>query len=180
MPSLDRRWIAVLLLVAICAGGLAWALLPISAHGPLHIILIDDPPPTPPASVAYVTGAINHPGVYPLRTGERLADLVAAAGGLTADADLRRINLAARVGDGEHVELPLLNATPEQHVKVRLNRASRAELLSLPGLTVQQAVSIQDSVRKQGPIRSPDELVLRKLCSTDQVQRFATLIDWSP
>jgi len=180
MPTFNRRWIVILVVVAVVAGGVAWMLFPSANHGPLHVLLVDSPPPTPAPSVAYITGAIEQPGVYPLKRGERLSDLVYEAGGLTTDADVRRLNLAARVADGEHIDVPALATAPESAPKVRMNHASRAELLSLPGLSLQQATAIQESVRKTGPLTSADDLIQRGLCTITQASRFAAMVDWSP
>ena len=59
-----------------------------------------------PDVVVQAAGAVAKPGVYELRAGARVDDLVEAAGGLTERADADRINLAAPVSDGERVWLP--------------------------------------------------------------------------
>ena len=41
----------------------------------------------------YITGAVAQPGVYAASSGERVGDVVARAGGLTAAADPVAINL---------------------------------------------------------------------------------------
>jgi competence protein ComEA len=73
------------------------------------------PAPTPggsttstsaPDLVVQAAGAVAKPGVYELRAGARVDDLVEAAGGLTERADADRVNLAAPVSDGERVWLP--------------------------------------------------------------------------
>ena len=58
------------------------------------------------AVVVHAAGAVSRPGVYTLPAGSRVQDLVAAAGGLTADADSDRVNLAAPVPDGSRVYVP--------------------------------------------------------------------------
>ena len=55
----------------------------------------------------YVAGAVRHPGVYPLETGDRLVDGVEAAGGATGDADLEAVNLAIRVEDEGYYYIPV-------------------------------------------------------------------------
>ena len=60
----------------------------------------------PGVVVVQAAGAVNAPGVYRLRAGSRVDDLVAAAGGLSADADVDRTNLAALLLDGERVWIP--------------------------------------------------------------------------
>lgn len=60
-----------------------------------------------PASVwVHAAGGVARPGLYAVRTGARVADVVAVAGGPAPDADLDRVNLAAPVADGERVYVP--------------------------------------------------------------------------
>ncbi len=64
-------------------------------------------PTTPPLRVAVaVTGAVRRPGLYRLDAGARVGDLVEAAGGAKADADLTRIALPARLIDGTTLTIP--------------------------------------------------------------------------
>ncbi|MDO9354573.1 MAG: ComEA family DNA-binding protein [Solirubrobacteraceae bacterium] len=58
--------------------------------------------------VVHVAGAVRHPGVYRVRAPGRLIDAVDRAGGLTADADLTQVNLAARLTDGRQIIVPSL------------------------------------------------------------------------
>jgi competence protein ComEA len=51
----------------------------------------------------YASGAVHTPGVYTLPGTARISDLLQAAGGPAAGADLDRINLAARLRDEDHV-----------------------------------------------------------------------------
>jgi|SRR5215208_4274041 len=57
-------------------------------------------------AVVQVAGEVRHPGVYRLRSGERVDDAVRLAGGATARADLSGVNLAAKVEDGRQVIVP--------------------------------------------------------------------------
>src|SRR5438874_12975575 len=67
----------------------------------------DGPPAAPPTTTAavavHVAGAVLHPGLYRLPGGSRVADAIAAAGGRLVRADLDRLNLAARLADGQKV-----------------------------------------------------------------------------
>ncbi len=59
--------------------------------------------PLPSELRVYVIGAVQRPGVYTLREGDRWIDAVTAAGGPAPDADLARVNLARRARDeGPH------------------------------------------------------------------------------
>ena len=120
--------------------------------------------------VAHAAGAVVTPGVYRLPTGSRVTDLVAAAGGLAADAEPDRINLAAVLVDGQRVYVPRVGeavAEPADPVTsgavatepVDLNTASIAELDALPGIGPATAQAIVDYREAHGPFRSVDELL---------------------
>lgn len=58
------------------------------------------------AVYVHVHGAVAEPGLYRLETGDRVVDVVAAAGGFTDAADRGAINLARAVADGEQIIVP--------------------------------------------------------------------------
>jgi competence protein ComEA len=121
--------------------------------------------------VAHAAGAVVRPGIYPLPSGARVADLLAAAGGPTADADLDAINLAAKVEDGARIYVPRRGEAVPAEVAaagegtagtaaiVNLNSASLAELDSLPGVGPATAQAILDYRRQHGRFRSIDQLL---------------------
>lgn len=113
------------------------------------------PPPTPGPLAVYVSGAVTAPGLYTLPQGCRIQQAIEAAGGLQADADLRGVNLAAALADGDQVEIPIIRPTslplPETRLgqvpsageslsfpttgnPININTATQAELESLPGI----------------------------------------------
>jgi competence protein ComEA len=60
-----------------------------------------------PSRIAvHVVGAVRQPGVYHLAAGARADDALRAAGGASDNADLRRVNLAASVLDGDQLYIP--------------------------------------------------------------------------
>ncbi|MCS6937952.1 MAG: ComEA family DNA-binding protein [Roseiflexaceae bacterium] len=122
--------------------------------------------------VAYVSGAVRAPDVYQLPAGARVKDLVLAAGGLSDDADIERINLAAPISDGQHVRVPWIGdgatvaeATPDESGAdagsgglLDLNRATAAELDALPGIGKVLANRIVEWREREGPFQSVDDL----------------------
>lgn len=91
----------------------------------------------------HVLGAVNRPGLYTFREGDRAIDALAAAGGYTEDADRRAVNLARFLSDGEQIVVPTQsesasgtgasNSTPvSRGGKVNLNTADSAALETLP------------------------------------------------
>jgi competence protein ComEA len=53
-----------------------------------------------------VCGAVESPSVYELAPGSRVYEAIEAAGGLAKDADIRYINRAAALADGDRVYVP--------------------------------------------------------------------------
>lgn len=53
-----------------------------------------------------ISGAVKNPGVYSLQEDARMEDVISAAGGLTAEADIDAINRASAVKDGQKLYIP--------------------------------------------------------------------------
>ncbi|MDO4887178.1 MAG: helix-hairpin-helix domain-containing protein [Actinomycetaceae bacterium] len=122
--------------------------------------------------VVYVSGHVAQPGVYTLPAGARIGDVVAAAGGLTPEADTSLVNLAAPVADGDHLHVV---ATGEQPVtdpagqsaagtgqadgQINVNTASEQELQELPGVGPVTAASIVEWREENGRFESVDDLL---------------------
>ena len=129
-----------------------------------------------PGIVVDLRGEVAKPGVYQLPAGARLDDAIVAAGGLTADADLTQLNLAARLQDGSIVTVSSVaalgptdaggsgvtggdtNGNPPDAL-INLNTASADELELLPGVGEVTATRIIDYREVNGPYRSIDDLV---------------------
>ena len=131
------------------------------------------PAPAPARAVAaeikvYVTGAVVMPGVYSLREGARLHELVEAASGARSDADLDAINLAARVKDEDHWRIPARGETaaypiasqPTTTGKLDLNSATVEQLRSLPNIGEVRAQAIVSFREARGPFSTVDDLLL--------------------
>ena len=58
---------------------------------------------TKPPVLVHVAGAVVHPGLVRVTPGARVADAIEAAGGAVPTADLDRLNLAAKVADGQRI-----------------------------------------------------------------------------
>jgi competence protein ComEA len=118
--------------------------------------------------VVSVVGLVARPGLVTLRTGARVADAVAAAGGLLAEADPASVNMAAVVADGQQVAVGVPGASPGLPGAptaasagvgpVDLNSATAAELDALPGIGPVLAQRIIDYRSQQGRFTSVDQL----------------------
>lgn len=118
----------------------------------------------------HAAGAVVAPGVVQVPAGSRVADVVAAAGGPNAEADLDQVNLAAPVSDGERVYVPRRGETvpvvaPSGAVSaaaqrvVNLNSAGLSELETLPGVGPATAQAIVDYRAQRGRFRAVDDLL---------------------
>jgi len=56
--------------------------------------------------VIHITGCILNQGIIKVNEGSRIADAIDAAGGLTKDADMSKINLAYMIEDGQKIYVP--------------------------------------------------------------------------
>jgi competence protein ComEA len=125
----------------------------------------------------HVAGAVNHPGVVELHTGARVIDAVEAVGGALADGDLDRLNLAAKVTDGQRVYVAKVGQADPGAVtagggtsgvddpsagttggKVNLNTASQAQLEELPGIGPTYAEAIVAERQRRGGFTSVNDL----------------------
>lgn len=65
----------------------------------------------------HVVGEVVWPGLYVLKAGSRLQDAIFAAHGPTVLADLKRVNLAVVLRDGDRVVIPRLQQPPPSFVE---------------------------------------------------------------
>ena len=59
-----------------------------------------------PSVIIHITGAVKNPGVYQLKSTDRIIGAVKIAGGETQEANLDLINLAALLKDGQKIIVP--------------------------------------------------------------------------
>jgi len=118
-----------------------------------------------PLLIVYVCGQVNHPGIYELPENARIADAIAAAGGMTEAADPEYLNQAAVLVDGQKIRVP----TPEEvkqeaeaqraDGRVNLNTADAKELMSLSGIGESKAEAIVRYREEKGGFRSIEEIM---------------------
>jgi competence protein ComEA len=122
----------------------------------------------------HVAGAVAKPGVYDLDAAARVIDAIEAAGGGAPDADLNRLNLAAKIADGQRVLVQRVGeaaaagsastgggsvgGSADPSALVSLNSATQAELEALPGIGPSLAGAIITERERRGGFRSVNEL----------------------
>jgi competence protein ComEA len=151
--------------------------------------------------VVHVSGAVTSGGLVTLPAGARVGDAIEAAGGATVDADPARVNLARPLQDGEHVHLPRQGEEPPPGwdagpvtdgstqapegpggpgdgagERVDLNRASTAELETLPGIGPAKAAAIVRHREQHGPFREPGDLRAVSGIGEKTFQQLADLV----
>lgn len=128
-----------------------------------------------------ITGAVKEPGVYTLKNGSRLNDLLKAAGGATKRAQLKSVNRALLLKDqdqfyiphqGEKVEnVPTagtsapsasstagVSSTSSNGEKVNLNTATVQDLQKLSGIGEKRAEQIISYREQNGGFKSIEDL----------------------
>ena len=118
--------------------------------------------PAPAGLLVHVVGAVEHPGLYRMKRGDRVYDAIASAGGLSVEADITRLpNLAGRLKDGEQVKVPFAKGTTGTTVVVRanLNTATLEELEVIPGFTSAFAQNVIEYRTSYGGFQNTRELV---------------------
>ena len=154
----------------------------ISSELPSDLLLNDS---EPLRIAVHVVGAVQQPGVYYLAAGSRGDDAVRLAGGATSQADLKRVNLASVLVDGQQLWIPRAgeripqntlpitlpnavsgagappSAVPSTGVTalVDINQATVADLDRLPGIGPSTARAIVDHRTRNGPFASVDDLL---------------------
>ena len=147
-----------------------------ASRPPIEIVLPQASANSPQELKVDVSGAVGVPGVYLLVPGDRVEDAIHAAGGPAEDADLERLNLAARLSDADQVAVPRKGQTapesPDGRSKVNINAASAAELGTLSGIGEVRSKQIVDSRTKEGLFLAPYDLVARKIIPDSVYERI--------
>ncbi|WP_299956692.1 ComEA family DNA-binding protein [uncultured Modestobacter sp.] len=115
--------------------------------------------------VVSVVGQVAAPGLVTLPAGARVADALAAAGGLLPTADPASVNAAAVVTDGEQIAIgvpgvaaPAAAGSAAPGGPLDLNSATVTDLDALPGIGPVLAQRIVDHRTAQGPFTSVEQL----------------------
>jgi competence protein ComEA len=165
--SQTLRLAVPLLLIAIVAGAFWGARgpqpLPSVLAAPAEETVADDMTIT-----VHVAGLVHSPGLVELADDARVADAVAAAGGLRPGADTSAVNLAAPLRDGEQIIIPGLSeggpssgggSAIDGDGRVRINHATLSELETLPGVGPVLAQRIVDFREEHGPFQTVEDLL---------------------
>ena len=118
-----------------------------------------------------IKGAVKNPGVYQMKVGDRVKDALEAAGGLTAEADSQKVNLAKRLEDQMVIVVPKVGEEAEEipagetrkeaakDGKVNINTATVEELKTLKGVGEKKAEAIIEYRKKNGSFQTKEDLM---------------------
>lgn len=129
--------------------------------------------------VIHITGCIENSGIIKAEQGARIADIIEAAGGLTLDANIEKVNLAYKVQDGQKIYIPSINdeilteivssksgenVIIEDKIEetssgiININTASQTELEKLTGIGPSTAIKIIEYREKNGKFVTIEDL----------------------
>ncbi|WP_404428775.1 helix-hairpin-helix domain-containing protein [Sutcliffiella horikoshii] len=120
-----------------------------------------------------IKGHVMQPGVYRMKTGDRIIDAVEKAGGFLEGADSDKVNLAALLADemviivpkeGEVIEEVIQQPNESDHSGtsgglVNINTASEEELTSLTGIGPSKAKAIVDYRSENGLFKKEEDIM---------------------
>lgn len=166
--------------IGVIAGFLLAGIILLVVRIPSGQAVVLEPPPTKTPITVHVIGAVVRPGVYSFVEGSRVDDAVKAAGGLLAEADTNKINLAAKLEDGQQLQIPDTSgnvpgaaststgpftvittpgATQNSSDLVNINTATLDQLDTLPGIGPTIAQKIIDYRTQHGPFANIEDIM---------------------
>jgi competence protein ComEA len=123
---------------------------------PAELIMID------------VQGSVKNPGVYEMKSGDRVIHAIQRAGGFLDSAEVRSVNQAQKIDDemiiyvaakGEQINPLVQSVENENDNKLNINSADVSELQTLSGVGPSKAQSIILYREENGPFTSIEQLL---------------------
>ncbi|PJZ02138.1 MULTISPECIES: helix-hairpin-helix domain-containing protein [Bacillus] len=119
-----------------------------------------------------IKGAVQHPGVYEMQTGDRVSQAIEKAGGASEQADEMQVNLAELLQDGTVVYIPKkgeeelrrqgvgddVRSGGGKEALVNINTATLEELQGIPGVGPSKAEAIIAYREENGRFQTIEEI----------------------
>lgn len=120
----------------------------------------------------YVTGEVKNQGVIELEQGSRIVDAIEKAGGQTEEANLKNVNLAYELEDGQKIYIPnkseentneitddgVTEIDSKENDTININKADEKELQELNGIGESLASSIIKYREDNGKFKNIEDL----------------------
>lgn len=120
----------------------------------------------------YVTGEVKNQGVIELEQGSRIVDAIEKAGGQTEEANLKNVNLAYELEDGQKIYIPnkseentneitddgITGIDSKENDTIDINKADEKELQELNGIGESLASSIIKYREDNGKYKNIEDL----------------------
>lgn len=124
----------------------------------------------------HVAGAVKSPGVYQVKEGSRIYQVIDLAGGLNEDADREFLNMAQPVTDGQKITVYTKEEVESQNIvistdsmvetsgslektKININSADRETLMELTGIGEAKADAILEYRMEHGKFQTIEEIM---------------------
>lgn len=115
----------------------------------------------------YICGEVKTPGVYQVKEGTRLYQVLEMAGGILETGANDYLNLAECVADGEKIDVPTKEEVEQLDISqdesasklININTANEETLTTLPGIGASKAKSIISYRESQDGFKSIEELM---------------------
>jgi competence protein ComEA len=133
-----------------------------------------------------IKGQVAKPGVYILKSDNRIQDVINLAGGFLSDAETKSVNLAQKLTDEMVIYVPKKgeiesNVVPTSQQgsveKLNINSADVADFDSLPGIGPSKAKNIIEFRDSQGGFKSIEELKEVNGIGESTFEKLKDLID---
>lgn len=151
----------------------------------------------------HVSGAVKNEGVYELEEDARIADAIEKAGGVSDIANMKNVNLASKLEDGMKIYIPkqgedVLENNLEENSnnkettlggsgtnsnvenekgKININKATKEELDTLPGIGESTAQKIIKYREEHGSFKNIEELKEVKGIGDAKYEEIKDLVD---
>lgn len=125
----------------------------------------------------YIAGEVKNEGVIELEEGSRIVDAIEKAGGKTDQSDLKNVNLAYELEDGQKIYIPNINENNIEDVEIiddspngivnetekseiiNINKADEKELQNLNGIGESLAMNIVKYREENGNFKNIEDLI---------------------
>lgn len=123
----------------------------------------------------HVCGAVVNPGVYEVRIGSRVFQVIEMAGGVLKEAAAEYVNQAMEVTDGQQIYIPTLNEIEQEQTEwgamefssgeefstgeININTADKTDLMTISGIGESRAQDIINYREQHGGFSAIEEIM---------------------